>query len=58
MGRFLALAALRDAGIEEDEFSWGLQKNLLRFCEHNYDRRGHGIWEMRGEPALFAHGGP
>ncbi|MEX5300753.1 glycoside hydrolase family 15 protein [Kocuria sabuli] len=52
----LALAALRDAGIEEDEFSWGLQKNLLRFCEDNYDRRGHGIWEMRGEPAFFVHG--
>ncbi|MEX5294385.1 glycoside hydrolase family 15 protein [Kocuria sp. CPCC 205268] len=52
----LALAALRDAGIEEDEYSGGLQKNLLRFCEDHYDRRGHGIWEMRGEPAFFVHG--
>jgi GH15 family glucan-1,4-alpha-glucosidase len=52
----LALAALRDAGIEEDTYSWELQKNLLRFCEHNYDRPGHGIWEMRGKPALFVHG--
>ena len=43
------LAALREAGVAEDEYSWGLQKNLLRFCEHNYDRPGHGIWEMRGE---------
>ncbi|MUN64806.1 glycoside hydrolase family 15 protein [Kocuria sediminis] len=52
----IALAALRDAGIEEDEYSWGLQKNLLRFVEANYDRTGHGIWEMRGEPANFVHG--
>ncbi|MEX5257627.1 glycoside hydrolase family 15 protein [Kocuria arenosa] len=52
----LALAALRDAGVAEDEYSWGLQKNLLRFCEDNFDRRGHGIWEMRGEPTSFVHG--
>jgi GH15 family glucan-1,4-alpha-glucosidase len=52
----LALAALRDAGVPEDEYSWGLQKNLLRFCENNYHRKGHGIWEMRGEPAYFVHG--
>jgi GH15 family glucan-1,4-alpha-glucosidase len=52
----LALASLRDAGVTEDEYSWGLQKNLLRFVETNYDRTGHGIWEMRGEPAFFVHG--
>ncbi|RBP67159.1 GH15 family glucan-1,4-alpha-glucosidase [Brevibacterium sanguinis] len=52
----LALAALRDAGKSEDEFSWGLQKNLLRFLEHNFDRKGHGIWEMRGTPDYFTHG--
>ncbi|MFC4905059.1 glycoside hydrolase family 15 protein [Kocuria oceani] len=52
----LALAALRDAGIEEDEYSWGLQKNVLRFCEDNFDRPGHGIWEMRGQPTFFVHG--
>lgn len=52
----LALAALRDAGVSEDEYSWGLQKNLLRFCEDNYDRKGHGIWERRGESSYFVHG--
>ena len=52
----LALAALREAGVAEDEYSWGLQKNLLRFVERNWDRKGHGIWEMRGEPASFVHG--
>ncbi|WP_218221886.1 glycoside hydrolase family 15 protein [Nesterenkonia sp. Act20] len=52
----LALAELRGAGVAEDEFSWALQKNLLRFAEQNMDRSGHGIWEMRGEPAFFVHG--
>lgn len=52
----LALAALRDAGAAEGEYSWGLQKNLLRFCEQNLDRKGHGIWEMRGEAEFFVHG--
>ncbi|MFI7481335.1 glycoside hydrolase family 15 protein [Kocuria sp. M1R5S2] len=52
----LALAALRDAGVPEDEYSWGLQKNLLRFCERNYGRAGHGIWEMRGASTCFVHG--
>ncbi|MEF3121777.1 glycoside hydrolase family 15 protein [Kocuria flava] len=52
----LALAALRDAGVSEDEYSWGLQKNLLRFCAENIERTGHGIWEMRGPGQYFVHG--
>ncbi len=52
----LALSQLRKAGVAEDEYSWGLQKNLLRFAEQNLDRSGHGIWEMRGEAAFFVHG--
>jgi GH15 family glucan-1,4-alpha-glucosidase len=52
----LALAALRDAGVKETTYSWGLQKNLLRYCEANLDRKDHGIWEMRGDPHFFTHG--
>ena len=52
----LALAALRDAGVEETRYSWGLQKNLLRYCETNLERKDHGIWEMRGDPHFFTHG--
>ena len=52
----LALAALRDAGVKETRYSWGLQKNLLRYCEANLDRKDHGIWEMRGDPHFFTHG--
>lgn len=52
----LALAALRDAGREEDQWSWNLQKHLLAFCAENFDRKDHGIWEMRGDAAYFTHG--
>ncbi len=52
----LALAALRDAGHGEDEFSWALQRNLLSFLERNMERKGHGIWEMRGNADFFTHG--
>ena len=52
----LALARLRDEGEPEDEFSWGLQRNLLRYCEANLGREDHGIWEMRGDLHHFTHG--
>ena len=52
----LALARLRDNGVEEDGYSWSLQRNLLRFCEANLDRLDHGIWEMRGDLHHFTHG--
>lgn len=52
----IALAVLRDAGEAEDIWSWNLQKHLLSFCAENFDRKDHGIWEMRGEEAYFTHG--
>ena len=52
----IALAALRAAGVADDEYSWALQKNLLRYCETNFDRKDHGIWEMRGDAHYFTHG--
>lgn len=52
----LALARLRDHGVEDDDYSWSLQRNLLRYCEANLDRQDHGIWEMRGELHHFTHG--
>jgi len=52
----IALADLRDAGVVEDTYTWGLQKQILRYCEENLDRQDHGIWEMRGRPHYFTHG--
>ena len=52
----LALDRLRAAGVEETEYSWGMQKNLIAFCIQNFDRPDHGIWEMRGDLHHFTHG--
>ncbi|QGU07908.1 Trehalase [Corynebacterium occultum] len=52
----IALETLRDAGIEEDLFSWDLQKSILDFQAEMFDVKDHGIWEMRSEPAYFTHG--
>ncbi len=52
----IALHELRAQGVEEDEYTWGLQKSLLRYCENNLERKDHGIWEMRGDAHYFTHG--
>ncbi|WP_413468256.1 glycoside hydrolase family 15 protein [Kocuria marina] len=52
----MALATLRDADVAENDYSWGLQCNLLGFCELRMDEPDNGIWEMRGEPHFFTHG--
>jgi len=52
----IALAMLRDAGVEESAWSWPLQKSLVRYIVERIDRPDQGIWEMRGEPAHFTHG--
>ena len=52
----VALHELRAAGVPEDEYTWGLQKSLLRYAEANVDREDHGIWEMRGDTHHFTHG--
>lgn len=52
----LALARLRDAGYKEDEYSWGLQKQLLDYQTSHIHVKDHGIWEMRGQQRFFTHG--
>ena len=51
----VALEKLRRAGGTEDLFSWPLQRELLEFQEKHFERKDHGIWEMRGEPMYFTH---
>src|SRR5699024_10738844 len=52
----IALAAMRDAGVAESQWSWPLQKAMVRYTAERIDLPDHGIWEMRGEPAYFTHG--
>ncbi|WP_151524664.1 glycoside hydrolase family 15 protein [Serinicoccus kebangsaanensis] len=52
----LALADLRHAGIDEDDYTWGIQKLLLSTQADRLDEPGHGIWEMRGDTHFFTHG--
>lgn len=52
----LALAQLREAGVDEDERSWPLQRALVRYAVQRLDEKDQGLWEMRGEPQFFTHG--
>ena len=52
----VALEILRDSGVDDDEFSWGLQRAMLEFQEAQLQRPDHGIWEMRGDLHFFTHG--
>ena len=51
----VALEAARMAGLDEDKFSWPLQRALLSYVERHLDRPDNGIWEIRGEPRKFTH---
>ncbi len=51
----IALDRARDLGVEEDDFSWALQTELLKHAEKHLDRRDNGIWEIRGPHRTFTH---
>ncbi|UYG17776.1 glycoside hydrolase family 15 protein [Brachybacterium huguangmaarense] len=51
----MALADLRAQGVDEDEWSWPLQRQLLDFAAEHVDDRDQGLWEMRGDPQYFTH---
>jgi len=51
----VALDVAREAGLEETEFSWPLQRSLLQQVVARIDDPDHGIWEIRGEPRMFTH---
>jgi GH15 family glucan-1,4-alpha-glucosidase len=51
----VALSEARAAGIEEDAFSWPLQRALIHFVEKHWDREDQGIWEVRGPQRVFTH---
>ena len=49
------LFAARQAGIEQSDISWPLERALLRRAEKRIDEPDNGIWEIRGDPQLFTH---
>jgi len=51
----VALAAARDAGLRESQFSWPLERSLLAHTMDQLDRPDNGIWEIRGDPQFFTH---
>ncbi|HEY1180207.1 MAG TPA: glycoside hydrolase family 15 protein [Phytomonospora sp.] len=50
-----ALAAARDRGLAEDDFSWPLQATLVDSLAERWHQPDSGIWEVRGEPRPFTH---
>ncbi|KNY07360.1 glycoside hydrolase family 15 protein [Microbacterium sp. GCS4] len=51
----VTLSAARAAGVRESEFSWALERQLLRFTAEQIERPDQGLWEIRGEPRYFTH---
>src|SRR5690554_260601 len=51
----IALQKAREVGIEEGRFSWPLQRAIMAYVEHNWQRPDHGIWEIRGPLRHFTH---
>ncbi|WP_067195659.1 glycoside hydrolase family 15 protein [Microbacterium sp. XT11] len=51
----VTLSAARSAGLDESEFSWPLERQLVRFASEQIERPDQGLWEIRGEPHHFTH---
>ncbi|MGA1835312.1 glycoside hydrolase family 15 protein [Herbiconiux sp. 11R-BC] len=51
----IALREARRIGVDEDRFSWPLQRALLGYLEANWMRPDNGIWEIRGPQVAFTH---
>jgi GH15 family glucan-1,4-alpha-glucosidase len=50
-----ALHVARRTGLEPEESSWELQRELLEFLESAWERPDEGIWEVRGGPRQFTY---
>lgn len=51
----VTLAAAREAGLVESEYSWPLESHLVAFAAEQFHRPDNGMWEIRGEPHQFTH---
>jgi GH15 family glucan-1,4-alpha-glucosidase len=50
-----ALDVARRSGLQPDENSWRVQRELMRFLETDWQRPDEGIWEVRGPRRQFTH---
>ena len=50
-----ALHHARIHGMDAEENAWNIQQSMLHWLEGNWQRRDHGIWEVRGQLAHFTH---
>ena len=51
----IALQQAREAGMEESDFSWSLQRTLVEDLADHWGRPDNGLWEIRGERRHFTH---
>lgn len=51
----VTLSAARSAGLDESEFSWPLERQLVRFASEQLERPDQGLWEIRGDAHHFTH---
>ncbi|HEU5128724.1 MAG TPA: glycoside hydrolase family 15 protein [Glycomyces sp.] len=45
----------REAGLEGDEYAWGLQVAMLEYLEDHWQDTDESLWEVRGERRHFVH---
>jgi len=50
-----ALYQARRLEIAADQWSWSLEKALLKVLERRWHEPDHGIWEVRDQPRHFTH---
>ncbi|MFB2584488.1 glycoside hydrolase family 15 protein [Herbiconiux liukaitaii] len=51
----IALREARRIGVDEDQYSWPLQRSLLGFLATTWQKPDNGIWEIRGPQVPFTH---
>jgi GH15 family glucan-1,4-alpha-glucosidase len=51
----IALEMAREAGLDESEDSWSLQRTLVEELARHWDQPDNGLWEIRGPLRRFTH---
>jgi GH15 family glucan-1,4-alpha-glucosidase len=51
----IALELARDAGLQESDNSWALQRALVDELAEHWDEPDNGLWEIRGPQRHFTH---